>query len=193
MLNPEQIAAFLTGKIKHARYEQAAKIRKDLLVHTRGNTPLEVLNTARPNEEQAHKDYRLSVFEPVTKAAAGKVITQTAKIQRSQGFGIEFPKKQPSLVRDGEGLREYLEQNFPVFDSVMAFLFRNVVRATFEDPNGVLVMHPMEYETEEAAAKIQDGVYLKPYPYYFNSGELLDYVEGEYAVILKDEKVSYQY
>lgn len=191
MLSNEQIAAFLTGEIKHDRYEQAVKLRNELLVHTRGNSPAEILNTTRPNEEQVHKEYRLCVFEPITKSAAGKVITQTAKIQRSQGFGVTFPKDAPKLIRPDETLQQYLEESYPIYDSVLNYLFQGVVRSGFEDPNGLLVVHPQEYETAEAAGTIQEGVYLKPFPYIFNSGEALDYVEGQYAVILKDERVKY--
>lgn len=192
MLSNEQIAAFLTGNIKHDRYEQAVKLRNELLVHTRGNSPAEILNTARPNEELIHKEYRLCVFEPITKAAAGKVITQTAKIQRSQGFGITFPKDSPKLIRPNETLPKYLEESYPVYDSVLNYLFQGVVRSGFEDPNGLLVVIPKEYETAQAAAAIKDGDYLKPFPYIFNSGEVLDFLEGQYAVILKDERVKYK-
>src|SRR5690606_18048211 len=111
----------------------------------------------------------------------------------SQGFGLTFPKQQPARIKDGQGLREYMEQDFPVFDTLMDCVFQTIVRACFEDPNGVILVFPKEYETEETAAKITDTDYLKPYPFYFNSGEVLDFQEGEYVVILKDEKVSYQH
>ena len=44
-------------------------VRESMFVHTRGALPDKLLNTRRPNEDEKVFQYRLDIYEPITKGS----------------------------------------------------------------------------------------------------------------------------
>ena len=189
MLTEDFIKPYLGDPEKaHPFYEDALAIRQELEVHTDGVFPDKELCTARPHEEEIHKEYRKNVWVPITKRGSDEVLTQSKKISRANGWGLTFPKDHSRLIKDGFGLREYIEQDFPKWDSLYNYVFEFLLKQTFKDPNGVLAIINREVLNGE---HIVPSGYLTPYPYYFGSDEVIDFKEGKYAVIKCKDKIKY--
>lgn len=172
----------------HEQYEAALSILEELEVHTDGKFPEKELNTARPNEEGVHKQYRKDVWVPVTKRGSDEVLKQSKKIPRANGWGVIFPKEQSRLIKDGYGLRQYIEQDFPKWDSLNNFVFGFLLKQNFRDPNGVIAVINREIFNNEP---LSISGYTSPYPYFFGCEEVIDFKEDKYAVIRFKDKIKY--
>jgi hypothetical protein len=189
MLTEEFIKPYLKDPNKvHEKYDAALAIKQELEVHTDGVFPENELCTARPHEEEIHKEYRKNVWVPVTKQGADEVLKQSKKIPRANGWGVIFPKEQSRLIKDGFSLRQYVEQDFPKWDSLNNFVFGFLLKQNFKDPNGIIAVLNREHYNGEPLS--QSG-YLTPYPYYFGCSEVIDFKEDEYCVILSKDPVKY--
>jgi hypothetical protein len=189
MITEDFIKPYLKNPEKvHDKYGAALEILQELEVHTDGTFPEKELDTARPHEEEIHKKYRKEVWVPVTKQGADEVLKQSKKIPRANGWGVIFPKEQSRLIKDGFGLRQYIENDFPKWDSLNKFVFGFLLKQNFKDPNGVIAVLNREHFNNEP---INASGYLSPYPYYFGCTEVIDFKEDEYCVIKSKDPVKY--
>lgn len=113
-------------------YEDWVEVRDTMFVHTRGKNPGDILTKRRPNEDPELMEYRLSIYEPITKGSINRAIDKLYRIFGAANFSIQV----------SEELSSYL--NAKKFDSqyFYAFIQKYVVRRMIEDPNGYLAWIP---------------------------------------------------
>lgn len=190
MITEEFIKPYLKdpeGRV-HEKYAAAISILEELEVHTDGTFPEKELCTARPHEEEIHKQYRKDVWVPVTKQGSDEVLKQSKKIPRANGWGVVFPKEQSRLIKDGFSLRQYIEKDFPKWDDLYNFVFGFLLKVGVKDPNAIVAVINREFITNEP---LGPSGYFTPYPYVFGCREVIDFVEDEYLVVLSKDKVKY--
>lgn len=166
---------------KHQFYDRSVTITKKLEAHSKGKFPAEIIDIARPNETAQQKRYRKDVFTPVTKTYFSKVVSTISKIGGAEDWKIEM-KEQPG-VADGETLKDYTSESFPNFDSIPNWFFSLQLREMCDDPNGVIAVFP--YPKKDVN---NDSEYLRPFPFWFESQDVINYIEGELAVLRASEK-----
>lgn len=184
MLTEELLKAYFVepSKLpKHPFYERSVVITTKLEAHSKGKFPKEIIDIARPNETAEQKKYRKDVFTPVTKTYFSKVVSTIAKIGRAEDWKIEMPEQ--GGVAEGETLKDYTTESFPNFDSLVNWFFSLQLREMCDDPNGVIAVFP--YPKKDPA---NDSEYLRPFPFWFESTQVINYIEGELAVLRSGEK-----
>lgn len=139
------LLAVIRDKYRHPHYERMCRIAKEGAVHIYGEVPEDLLNRARPREDEDVKNYRISNYESTTKGAAGKAITIISKIFNPTLSSIIFPK-----TKQAEELRDYTMFYFPVFNSIMAFNKDVLLKKMIADPNAVQAVKPQRIPDNDA-------------------------------------------
>lgn len=170
---------------RHKCYRQTLDIAERLKIHADGLKPGALLTERRPSESKEVKDYREKIYVEITKSTVSKILNCLGKIRRSQDWSIKYPDEVPSVIRPGETLQDYCEQNYPYFNSVTNWLFNVGLKNYLIDPNGLLVVMPLEFS-------IAENDYLRPFTFIYNSHQVLDYVQDDYAIIHSTDKSLYK-
>lgn len=108
------------------------RIYNEMIVHTQGDKPEMLLCKRRPNEAQEVYEYRLDIYEPITKSSINKSIDKLFRLFLGTNFSIKI----------SDELKDYVHSNaFDGFD-LMSFIQSKVLKRNIEDPNGYLVWLP---------------------------------------------------
>jgi hypothetical protein len=164
---------------KHQYYSDTLKIAHDLQVHSKGLLPEELLKKARPNEEIKYQQWRLDRWSPKTKGYFGRVVSNFAKIRKAEDWAIVYPNDNAT----SKDLKEYLEKNYPNFDSIDNWVFSFLFGTIFDDPNEVIAVFPIPKEDPS-----NDTEMLRPFTNVFRSEQIIDFVENKFACLESDEK-----
>ena len=76
------------------------EIFNEMKVHTRGEKPGKLLSTQRPNEDPATYEYRIDIFQPITKSSINRSINRLFRIFLNSNFSFKV---------DDE-IKEYLKE-----------------------------------------------------------------------------------
>lgn len=187
MLTEEIIKPFLAkdkNDIPYSKFKRKAdEIAEVLEVHACGDYPHKLIDdTARPNELPVYKEYRRSVYEPVTKTYWEKSSNVVKKINQSEGFVIDFPE-QKGIAKNKETLSKYILESFPFFDSLTNWSFSFFVDRMLADPNSVLAVLPLPKQNLE-----DDTELIRPYPFFYESDDIYYYEENVLFVAEQEEK-----
>lgn len=180
------IAPYIREGIRHANYEDSKQDYQKIKVHADGESPGDLLNERRPGESEHIFKYRKKIYQPKTKTVIMKVLNVLAKIRRSSDWSIKYDEKLPARIPKEQTLQNYCELEYPEFESLTKWLFDVALKQHVVDPNAVVLVHyykdrmPLENE------------FSKPFTTIFNSDQVLDYVPGEYAVLMSDVKCTYK-
>lgn len=167
--------------LRHENYYDSVSHYKEMAVHLEGADPGELISAYRPNEPKEIHEYRLSIYEPITTAKAERVTNKISKIQNSSNFSINYPKEQDSSIPEGEGLKEYVEEGFPVYGSLQKWVFGILLEQMLADPNGLVAIVPKRGNQDPAD-------FFKPVGKNYRSDQVVDYDLDNYYTILLDEK-----
>lgn len=174
-----ELKLYFTGDRKHFYYDKTVKRCKAFAPHSDGVFPCDLIECRRPNEPVEVKDYRKEIWVPKTKPTFSRIVNSLSKIRRSPDWSIKYPaQSQFSKISEGETLEDYCEKNFPYFQSVTNWLFAVCLKPYLTDPNGVILVMPLEFE-------VQPTEYLRPYPFIFECCDVVEY-EAEGHAILND-------
>lgn len=174
------ISKYVKDKYIHEDYKKISELHEEMRVHSDGVFPEELIGCRRPSESKLLFDYRKKIYESQTIQCFSKIMNSMAKIRKSQDWSIKHPES-PASVNKDETLEKYCEQNFPYFATVTNWFFKLALKQYLVDPNAVIAVYPLE-------AKQDINEYLKPYPVIFNSEQIIDWVDNDYAVLLSLEK-----
>lgn len=163
----------------HPFYLQALRIAEDMRVHADGFYPYRLIDERRPNEPIEIKEYRCRIWMAKTKPTFGKILNSLGKIRRSADWMISYPGDPNDFTRiaAGEDLQEYCEKHLPYFTSLTDWVFDVLLRKYLIDPNALVFVKPVN---QDAAVNEM----LKPYPVIFDTINVLDFIEDDYAVML---------
>lgn len=187
---PEQLTPEIVSTLIAAGGYQnrptCVELAEKLRVHADGKMPRTLITERRPNESDKIKEYREKIYVPITKRTISKVFSSLEKIRRSQDWSVQFDaEKVSSLIKDDETLEKYCEFHYPHFDSITNWAFSVLLRKYLIDANGIVAVIPeqMPESTTE---------YVKPVAMFFDSEQIMYYVEGE-CVVLKSRDTSTYY
>lgn len=177
---------YFEGQRVHYFHKACNELCKEFAPHADGVYPEELIECRRPNEPLEVKEYRKKVWVPKTKPTFTRLVSALSKIRRSSDWSVKYPKGEGfSKIAEGELLADYAEKNFPYFQSVTNWVFSVLLKPYLVDPNDVVLVMPLN------ADNIQENEYLKPYPYIFDSCHVLEYIEGEKALLVNPQGCYY--
>lgn len=182
----EELQDYFSGKKKHEAYLQTVELADAMRIHSDGIYPQTLIDERRPSESEAVREYRKLIWKPISKTEFGKVMAVLNKIRRSAEWSIKFDETAEAVKRipEGETLADYFENKFPRFGNLTTWLFEVLLRAYCVDANAVVAVMPMQEETAP-------DQFVKPYPFIFFSDQVIDFAEGEYAVLKSRSKTTF--
>lgn len=181
-LTDNDLKDFFSGKRKSPVYDLTVEHYNNLRIHADGLFPEELINERRPHESDYVHTYRKKIYKAITKETMSSVIQSLGKIRRSTDWSIKYENEVPGKIKTGESLEDYCEKNFPYYESLTNWAFSVLLKNYLVDPNSILLVMPLN-------TQVNDNEYVKPYPIVFNSHDILDYREGDYAILkFKGEK-----
>lgn len=162
------------------------ELAKRLNEHAYGKVPTKLIEERRPNESENIKEYRNKIYVPITKRTVTKVFSSLEKIRRSQDWNIQYDASAvKTSIKDDETLEIYCEKNYPHFTSITNWAFSVLLRKYLIDANGIVAVVPEVMPTATTD-------YIKPVAMFFDSDQIVYYVEGE-CVVLKSRDTSTYY
>lgn len=185
-------AELLKGYFKEGKrgntYDDCVKLEKELRLHSDGLKPIELIGSQRPSEPKNVMEYRMAIWQAITKETVSRIITCLSKIRRSSDWSVMYNEKTfPAAIAKTELPNEYFEKKFPYFGSLTNWLFSVCLKNYLIDANAICAVMPLEFPAPGAPT----NEYLKPFPVIFNSEQVFDYVESDYAVIKSKDKSTY--
>jgi hypothetical protein len=184
-ITPELLKPYFSGTKKHKAYKDSVNLYTEMKIHLDGEYPAAVIDAARPNEPDYIKEYRKKIFAHITMPAGAKVLNSISKIRKSPDWGIKFNKKNfPASIAQGEDPDTYINYNFPFFGSLTSWAFSMFLKQYNMDSNGLIVMMPLEFE-------VPSNSYCRPFPFIFNSDRVIEYVQGDYAIVKSTDESTY--
>lgn len=145
MIEQKTIDHYFKNEPRHIFFEPSVKIAEQIQAHTGEKYPRKIIDLARPNEREKFKKYREEVHEPVTKKDYNKILTTLKKIQKSEGWGVNYDKENFEDPIQ-ELLREYMEINYPGFGALETWFFNYGMDQMLNDPNAIALVYPLNFE-----------------------------------------------
>lgn len=157
------------GEQRHPYYEQTVKHARAMGVHVEGETPIDLLEINRPNEQEEIKKYRLDTYQPVTQSLSEKVVNTVNKIFNPRLYSFQFPEQNSS-----QPLSKYLLEDYPYYRSLMNFVTETFTTKDFSDPNGAIVVLPQSFDIPETEL-------FSPVAVVYPAETLVDFSAGYYT------------
>lgn len=173
---PYEIDGYLKEKVYGYFYKDSKEIAEEMSVHADGKYPEKLLYTRRPNEPLEVMEYRKTIFTAKTKPTFTKILSSLQKIRRSADWSIRYSGEFPKII-EGETLEDYCEINLPGFTSLTNWIFTVMLRKYIIDPNAVIFVNPLSTEVAE-------NEYLQPMPNIFDSCDVIDFEQDDFAVLV---------
>lgn len=174
------IIKYVHKEYKHHAYDKCCKMAKAMKIHADGEFPDDLIKERRPSESHAVFKYRQKIYKCITQQPFSKIQNSLAKIRKSQDWAVQYKKDVPAKIAEGESLEDYCEKNFPDYNSLTNWTFSVLLKQYLVDPNSLIIIYPINSEIETE--------YSKPFPFIFESEYVIDYIPGQLAVILSEEK-----
>jgi hypothetical protein len=171
---------FFEGK-KHPAYKETVELYDSLRVHADGEYPFKLIDERRPSESDVIKNYRNKIYVPITKEIFNSIFQSLGKIRRSTDWKIDYSET-PARIPEAETPYNYFENDFPTYTSTTYWLFAVGLKQYLIDPNAVVLVMPKN-------TTVKPNEYLKPIPIIFNSPQVYEYLDSEFAILKTFENV----
>lgn len=180
MIDANLLLQYFNGSKTYKTKEEAVKDYYNLKIHTDGLIPPS-LDIRRPNEPEDIKEFRKKIYIPKSQQAIDKVLTSLTKIRRSNDWKTQYKYDIPSNIPKGEDLQNFIENNYPIYDSIDNFLFDECLTSIAKDANAVICVLPSELISSSTEL-------IKPFAHIATSDMILEYIENELCIIKSNEK-----
>lgn len=162
---------------RHPNYTEAARLAREMSVHVYGRKPVELLNRVRPGEDEAIKEYRISNYEPTTKAPCGKAIKIVSKIFNPNLSSIVFKDNEQS-----QRLKEYTMEYYPSYNSIIVYNKDVTLKKMIADANALQVVKP-------ARRPENDAERVRPVVVIYSSENVWNWDYEHYLIFLNEEEI----
>ncbi len=176
------ILAHHEGKIEWEIAEDARKLYSALKTHANGEVPKDIISERRPNEPDEIKNYRYKIYAPKTEHPISKVTTSLSKIRRSPDWKVDYAKSEIPVFLEGKSIKDYLEDEFPIYDNIDSWLFDEALQNVLIDANAICSIVPLKFNVEA-------NEFIKPVPFIANVDEVIYYAESEYVIYKTDRDI----
>jgi len=165
--------------LRHENFHFTVHHAQEMSVHIRGASPGKIISDYRPNEPNAIHQYRLDIYEPITKSESDKIMNVLARIGNPKNFSIKFNEKPSNLIPDDETLEVFLTEKFPFFGQLHTWIFQIVMEQDIADPNSIIAWKPKDL--------MEQDKFIIPKPTIFQSRQIIDYnLEHYYTFLLRE-------
>lgn len=186
LITPQIISEYALKTRCHSAYAITCEMYDSLRVHSNGEKPVNLIEERRPSESEYIKSYREKIYVPITKSNISRVISSLSKIRRSTDWSISFPDKKVARIKKGEELEEFTTKKYPYnFYSLTNWVFAVALKNYLIDPNAVILVTPIRIDIDASDP-------YEPFPFIYNSDRVLEFVPGEFCVLVSTHKCTYE-
>jgi len=167
-------------------YKKSCEHYSEIEVHACGVFPERLIGSNFPNETDIEKNYRRVSFQPTTKPYWKKAIKRLNRIWAEQNYSIDWTN---------DKALEYFTKETPLYQNTVSYFRSMVTQVKINDPNALLVLDfelPVK-QSSEGDYVIDDSKEISPYPTIFKSCDVLKYEEGDFALLMSEEKSEVEY
>lgn len=133
------------ARIENWRKDYYKRIADNLQVHTKGQL-FSKIATLFPNENPASTAHCINTYEPITKSSIWKGINNIIRIFNNSSFTVNV----------SDASREWLNGFTYEGNNLFGFFLEQwVTKCIGEDPNGLIVVYPIDYAIERGISPIQ--------------------------------------
>jgi len=163
-------------------YEHAYSFAEQIEVHSEiGEFPEHLMRAKAPNETSEELDYRKACFESITVPYWHRAENSLNRIWAQQNHKIDWIE---------ESIKTYFTTDYPIYGSLLHYFQSVVTKQKIRDPNAVLCVDfdlPVK-QTANGEIVPDQSVELKPYATIYEAERVLQYEDGQYALLLSEEK-----
>ena len=174
------IGSLVDEKILHPNYVDNVDQALQMGVHIKGDKPAELLETYRPNEPSEVRNYRLEIYEQITKTQGKRIVNVLSKIQQSSNYSIKFPEQKN--VSEEDNLETYTSNDYPHFGSITNWAFDVALKQNLLDANSLVVVMPLVIPDDNVS-------FLKPFTFIYRSDQVIDYGLNYYTILLDEKNI----
>jgi hypothetical protein len=162
--------------VRHDCYAECCEHAEEMAVHLYGKKPFKLLDLSRPREDIETKDYRLGVYQPTTKATAGKAISILSRMFNPSLYSIKWTDQS----EDAKMLENYTLNEYPEFNSVVNFMADSALKKILADPNGVFAVRPIKFEISQSTRpQATAKIFGSPNIWFFDVDIYLIFIRSE--------------
>lgn len=181
-ISEKLLKPYFSGTKIHKGHGLSSSMYKDMRVHADGEYPSTLIDERRPNESDRIKEYRQTIYEPITKDTVQRVLSSLTKIRRSVDWSVRHPSENyPSSIPEGERLHDYADKRLPLMDSLENWLFTIALKNDLLDANAICLFVPKRTD-------ISEGEYLEPFPIIYNSPQVVEWIPNELLIVKQTEE-----
>ncbi|HRH84912.1 MAG TPA: hypothetical protein PK210_11805 [Bacteroidia bacterium] len=187
LITKELIANYIINGVRHKLYTETNKMYNEMLIFSDGADAGDLLKERRPSESDEILKYREKIYVCITESTINKVIMSLNKIRKSSDWNIRYnlAKVSPKINED-ETLQRYCEVNYPYYSSTTNWVFNILLKNYLIDSNALCVVLPLD-------VFIAENEMTKPIGLIFNSNNVLQYRQDDYAIVMSTDRATYQY
>jgi hypothetical protein len=185
LLTTELVTDYIINGKRHKLYPQTTKSYNEMLIFSDGADAGDLIRERRPSESEEIHKYRDKIYVCITESTINRVIMSLNKIRKSSDWNIRYDlNKVSSKLRDGETLQKYCEMKYPFYSSITNWMFNICLKNYLIDSNALCVVIPLD-------VFIAENEMIKPIGIIFNSTNVLQYKQDDYAIVMSTDKASY--
>ena len=190
-----------TKKGEHFKFSDEYAKRLDLMervsIHSEiGKFPESLFIKRAPNQTQEEFDYIKANHKTISYTVWSKFLGARNVIWSDQNWSIDWDSEKE--------LQEYHETEIPIYGSIEQFFKTLLPTIKSKDANGVLCCTPYKVPlkrdaqgnvvvSDNGSVTIDQSKSIDPYPVFYNSDNVIEYVRGDYAVLMTAEKSEVKY
>lgn len=184
-ITADLLKKYFNEEKKYQYYTEAVEAAEALRIHANGDYPQKLIEERRPSESEFIHGYRKKIWKAITKPPLSKVISELGKIRKADDWSIRYDVNTfPATIKKGETLQDYCETKLPYFTSLTNWTFTVLLRSYLLESNSVILTIPLN--TEETAS-----VYRKPFPFWFPTENVFEFIEDELCILKSRDKSKY--
>lgn len=165
-------------------YATCVHLREKIEIHTEfGKIPEDMISRRGPFEDDMQYKYRVDNWESTTMPYWSMALSQLNRIMVPTNYSVQWTDKQSEEAR-------YFSKEIPLIENIDTYFREIVIEQKIIDPNSLLVVKPfyipvLETEIEGRTSYIyNDREKVRPVPVIVDCKRVLDYIDGEFAIIV---------
>jgi len=184
-LTADIVKEYIVNGKRHKLYSETCKSYNQMLIFSDGADAGDLIRERRPSESEEIHKYRDKIYVCITESTINRVIMSLNKIRKSSDWNIRYDMNLvSSKLREGETLQRYCEVKYPFYSSITNWMFNIGLKNYLVDSNALCVVLPLD-------VFIAENEMIKPIGIIFNSTNVLQYKQDDYAIVMSTDKATY--
>lgn len=169
-------------------YNEAVGNYISVCTHAEKNTfPSHLFSARNPNQSPEEFDWMKANYKQVTLPVFTDYMNTRGRAWHKSNWQIQY--KEDANVFQELGLRQYIEEDLPMYSNLTHFTTQILSRQKAKDPEGVICIKPsyIPLKEVEEGLTMDDEQILEPAPYYYNVKNVWEF-NSDYALILQNDR-----